>query len=71
LSPNFRHVRRLSNSSHRDDGALRHLNRCTDGVFEIVRVVGCGLVSIAEVHAMALGITVPNAMQLIADEVIE
>src|SRR6516225_7433797 len=29
-----------------------HLNRGTDGVFEIVRVVGRGLVSIAEVHAI-------------------
>src|SRR5262249_16617655 len=28
-----------------------HLNRRVDGVFEIVRVVGRGLVSIAEVHA--------------------
>jgi hypothetical protein len=28
-----------------------HLNYSIDGIFEIVRVVGCGLVSIAEVHA--------------------
>ena len=30
-----------------------HLDRSIDGVFEIVRVVGRGLVSIAEVHATA------------------
>src|SRR5262249_29256880 len=30
----------------------RHLKRGIDGVFEIVRVVGRGLVSIAEVHAI-------------------
>src|SRR6516225_4693331 len=29
-----------------------HLDRGTDGVFEIVRVVGRGLISIAEVHAI-------------------
>jgi hypothetical protein len=29
-----------------------HLNRGIDGVFEIVRVVSRGLVSIAEVHAI-------------------
>src|SRR5260370_10665113 len=29
-----------------------HLNRCVDGVFEAVRVVGRCLVSIAEVHAI-------------------
>ena len=29
-----------------------HLDRGTDGVFEIVRVVGRGLISIAEVHAV-------------------
>jgi hypothetical protein len=29
-----------------------HLNRGFDGIFEIVRVVGRGLVSIAEVHAI-------------------
>src|SRR5262245_59112246 len=29
-----------------------HLNRGIDGVFEIVRVIGRGLVSIAEVHAI-------------------
>src|SRR5262249_23317868 len=29
-----------------------HLNRGIDGVFEIVRVVGRGLVSIAEVHSI-------------------
>jgi len=29
-----------------------HLNRCVDGVFETVRVVGGGLVSIAEVYAI-------------------
>src|SRR5262245_17800586 len=45
-------ARPLSHSSHRDNGALSHLNRGIDGVFEIVRVVGCGLVSIAEVHAI-------------------
>src|SRR5262249_4699989 len=33
----------------------RHLNRSIDGVFEIVRVVGRGLVSIAEVHAIIAG----------------
>jgi hypothetical protein len=43
---------RLSHSSHHDDGALSHLNRGIDGVFEIVRVAGRGLVSIAEVHAI-------------------
>jgi len=31
---------------------MRHLNRSIDGVFEIVRVVGRGFVSIAEVHAI-------------------
>src|SRR6516164_5067950 len=30
-----------------------HLNRGVDGVFEVVRVVGRGLVSIAEVHDLA------------------
>src|SRR5262249_21505928 len=30
----------------------RHLSRGIDGVFEIVRVIGRGLVSIAEVHAI-------------------
>src|SRR5262249_21640771 len=29
-----------------------HLDRGFDGVFEIIRVVGCGLISIAEVHAV-------------------
>src|SRR5262245_57593794 len=29
-----------------------HLNRGVDGVFEIVRVVGRGLISITEVHAI-------------------
>src|SRR5215470_10751867 len=29
-----------------------HLNRGIDGVFEIVRVIGRGLVSLAEVHAI-------------------
>src|SRR5262249_60485720 len=29
-----------------------HLNRGADGVFETVRVVGRGLVSVAEVHAI-------------------
>ena len=29
-----------------------HLDRGDDGVFEIVRVVGCGVVSIAQVHAI-------------------
>jgi len=41
----------------RGDGSQRsltsHLNRGVDGVFEIVRVVGRGLVSIAEVHDLA------------------
>src|SRR5262249_1691929 len=32
-----------------------HLNRGIDGVFEIVRVIGRGLVSIAEVHAIVAG----------------
>src|SRR5262245_19849682 len=32
-----------------------HLNRSIDGVFESVRVVGRGLVSIAEVHAIVAG----------------
>src|SRR5262245_33663940 len=32
-----------------------HLNRGVDGVFEIVRIVGRGLVSIAEVHAIVAG----------------
>src|SRR5262245_24487169 len=32
-----------------------HLNRGVDGVFEVVRVVGRGLVSIAEVHAIVAG----------------
>ena len=32
-----------------------HLNRGIDGVFEIVRIVGRGLVSIAEVHAIVAG----------------
>ena len=32
-----------------------HLNRGIDGVFEIVRVVSRGLVSIAEVHAIVTG----------------
>jgi len=31
---------------------MGHLNRGIDGVFEIVRVVGRGFVSIAEVHAI-------------------
>jgi hypothetical protein len=31
---------------------MGHLNRSIDGVFEIVRVVGRGFVSIAEVHAI-------------------
>jgi len=34
---------------------MGHLNRRLDGVFEIVRVVGRGLVSIAEVHAIFAG----------------
>src|SRR5262249_51359770 len=33
----------------------RHLNRGVDGVFEVVRVVGRGLVPIAEVHAIVTG----------------
>src|SRR5262245_2452254 len=45
----------LSRSSHRDNGALSHLNRCIDGVLEIVRVIGRRLVSIAEVHAIVAG----------------
>src|SRR5262249_15367138 len=32
-----------------------HLNRSIDGVFEIVRVIGRRLVSIAEVHAVVAG----------------
>src|SRR5262245_16247936 len=32
-----------------------HLNRGIDGVFELVRVVGRGLISIAEVHAIVAG----------------
>jgi hypothetical protein len=32
-----------------------HLNRAVDRVFEAVRVVGRGLVSIAEVHAIIAG----------------
>ena len=35
--------------------ARGHLNRSIDGVFEIVRVVGRDLVSIAEVHAIVAG----------------
>ena len=31
---------------------MGHLNRSIDGVFEIVRVVGRGFASIAEVHAI-------------------
>ena len=32
-----------------------HLDRGIDGVFEIVRVIGLGLVSIGEVHAIVAG----------------
>src|SRR5262245_29076643 len=42
----------LSHLSHRDEGALSHLNRGIDGVFEVLRVVSRALVSIAEVHAI-------------------
>src|SRR5262245_45800800 len=38
--------------SFRHNSPTRHLNRRLDGVFEIVRVIGRGLVSIAEVHAI-------------------
>src|SRR5215471_1249306 len=54
-SSDFGLVRPLSPSSHRDNGALSHLNRGIDGVFELVRVVGRGLVCIAEVHAIVAG----------------
>jgi hypothetical protein len=38
-----------------------HLNRSIDGVFEIVRVVGRGLVSIAEMHAIVTGAHHPQS----------
>src|SRR5262249_2679732 len=39
----------------RHNSPTRHLNRRLDGIFEIVRVVGRGLVSIAKVHAIVAG----------------
>jgi hypothetical protein len=48
IAPNASSRRRCS-SQHSLTG---HLNRSIDGVFEIVRVVGRGLISIAEVHAI-------------------
>ena len=32
-----------------------HLNRRIDGIFEVVRVIGRSLISIAEVHAIVAG----------------
>src|SRR5262245_63892342 len=40
---------------------MGHLDRGTDGVFEIIRVVGCGLISLADVHAIIAGAHLPQS----------